>query len=381
MAPIFMFFLYLIFTIIQNNIFSSLTGRTDAQQGWMATVILIVIPALVILILLMKATSYAKKSSGKLGEVLIKGTEVAMGLAAGATLGLGATALQASVGKYSSQIANSERVQRWQKEGRFGAGALQSTTKYLASSSFDARKGVVGGVLKTAGGISGINLGATSKILTKDGGYEADRKKMVEKRQRRNEQLKVSEDEPLKQNLNKVEEDLQALLRTNSAQLQTLDKKIEAQRVKANDATRRLRTNGATAINPSTGINYQTEATAAENDLADSVGERGAIKNGRAFTTSAGVLKDHSSNRVGGLATGYSMSDLEDRVIPDAQHKIETENRDRSLAEAERVRSGGGMIRNAFRAVGLQQAGDNDASRREAAHKIIMDTKIVDKAH
>src|SRR3989344_7474276 len=57
MAPIFMFFLYLIFMIIQSNLFTSLMDRSnEANQLWMETLLFIVIPALIILILLRKAT-------------------------------------------------------------------------------------------------------------------------------------------------------------------------------------------------------------------------------------------------------------------------------------------------------------------------------------
>src|SRR3989338_11711984 len=82
MAPIFMFFMYLIFMIIKSNIFISLVARPDPdKQLWMETIILMVIPALIILILLMKATNYAKKSSGVLGEALMSGAKIAGGLA------------------------------------------------------------------------------------------------------------------------------------------------------------------------------------------------------------------------------------------------------------------------------------------------------------
>src|SRR3989344_3847521 len=77
MAPIFMFFMYFIFKLVEVDIFADLINRPNLQdQGTIETIMFTILPALLILILLMKATSFAKKSSGTLGEALFKGVGV-----------------------------------------------------------------------------------------------------------------------------------------------------------------------------------------------------------------------------------------------------------------------------------------------------------------
>src|ERR1035437_4842480 len=88
MAPIFMFFMYFIFLLIKSNLFGNLGFTSDKTiTGSIETMILVIIPAMIILILLMKATDFAKKGSGKLGEALMTGVKMVGGLALGATVG------------------------------------------------------------------------------------------------------------------------------------------------------------------------------------------------------------------------------------------------------------------------------------------------------
>ncbi|MBP6060418.1 MAG: hypothetical protein KA515_00215 [Candidatus Pacebacteria bacterium] len=99
MAPIFMFFMYFIFLLISTNIFDAiklpLVDETISQ-----TILGIIIPATLVLILLLQATKFAKKSSGVLGEAVISGAKVLGGLAiGGAALGT-AFALRGTVGKF-----------------------------------------------------------------------------------------------------------------------------------------------------------------------------------------------------------------------------------------------------------------------------------------
>ncbi|MEI6280758.1 MAG: hypothetical protein WCP17_02030 [bacterium] len=92
MAPIFLFFMYFIFLLINAKILDGLKLIQDpGKQTVPQTIMFIVIPAIMILILLNQATKFAKKSSGALGEALISGVKMATGVAIGAT-GLGLAA-------------------------------------------------------------------------------------------------------------------------------------------------------------------------------------------------------------------------------------------------------------------------------------------------
>ncbi|MBI3305740.1 hypothetical protein HYZ82_01240 [Candidatus Nomurabacteria bacterium] len=136
MAPIFMFFMYLIFMIIQSNIFTSLVDRTDPEkQTWMETLLFMIIPAMVILILLMKATKYAKEASGEVGQMVINGTKFAAGLAVGGTALGGAQILRGSVGAFMKGASTGDTEARKLATGdptlgKFGrtVGKLQQIT-------------------------------------------------------------------------------------------------------------------------------------------------------------------------------------------------------------------------------------------------------------
>lgn len=182
MAPIFMFMLYLIFKIVQLDIFKDLADRPFAEQGTFEAIVILGIKALIVLILLNKATSYAKKGSGELGAMLIKGTEIAMGVAGGLALGGVAAAGQASIGRGAAYLSESNRLRDFADKSRWGGAALRATST-LAKSEFDARKGAMGGVLKAAGGVSGLNLGHSSKFLMRSGGYIQDRADVVKKQE------------------------------------------------------------------------------------------------------------------------------------------------------------------------------------------------------
>jgi len=498
MAPIFMFFLYLIFKIINVNLFANLTIRTFEEQGTLEAIILMTLPAFVVLIILHKATEKAQKWSGELGSMLTKGVAVAGTVAGGLALGGGAAILQSSVGKYSDRIAESATAKRWVREGRFGADAFQKSMSYLGSASFDARKGAVGAAFQAVESTTGFRMGASSKLLVKDGGYKADRKKMVEKRMKRAKELEVGEDEKPKQDLNRLEEAKQKLLLTNSHDIEQIDKKLEVWRQRSRDRAERVRilnSAGSTATKTEKDA-AQAEATEAVNEVADLAGERGAIKNATRFVTSKGVVINHSTNTTTGLisqtavdaantelanatvaatataaamraaptvaarattvataataaraaaevaslanptnvalanaanraieaekdaitkareataavtttaaantaavarvamattvaaaantsaraGTGRSINNLEDTDIPNAHHVIEKENRNRKWDYATNME--GNKVRKFFRAVGMQQAGDDKYSRREAQHKIRMEAKIEDK--
>jgi hypothetical protein len=368
MAPIFMFFVYLIFLLIQIPFLQNL-AIPSTQQDTFQVVMLVVLQALLILILLHKATEKAKKTSGELGKLLIKGTEIAMGVVGGLALGGTASLLQSQVGMRAARFAESADLKKGVKEGRFGARALQATSRYLGGAEFDARKGVIGGVLKAAGGVSGINLGHASKFLLKPGGGAyGDMERAEKKRRERFEQLKVGNNEPLQEHLHESEEDLQKMLNKVAKDFEQIDKDLESERQAANDARR-----------------GSTEERRAKDNIKDLNNQKKALRTGTVYngqTTSVDVNgnivatathRDGTTYLVqGGANQNATIKDLQTKIIPDQKNAVITENRERGLAEATYLRSGGGIP-------GLLRSGDNATSRNSAAHKIIMDTKIEDK--
>ncbi|MSU44923.1 hypothetical protein EXS45_01975, partial [Candidatus Nomurabacteria bacterium] len=96
MAPIFMLFMYLIFLLLRANPFENFF---DKNTGFVATILGVLIPSLLIIALLLKATKYAEKGGGAFGEIVMKGAKFAGGLAvtAAAAAASGGTALAARV--------------------------------------------------------------------------------------------------------------------------------------------------------------------------------------------------------------------------------------------------------------------------------------------
>jgi hypothetical protein len=224
MAPAYMVLLYLIFLVIKADPFSVIADRTFTQQGTIEAIILIVIPALTILILLSKATKYAKTSSGAFSGALLKSTELAMGVAGGLAIGGVAAGLQGSLGHWGKNIYESKELANWETDKnsrakRFFGSKIRTlaggdTGKGgLAGASFDARAGVVGGVLKTLGGASGLNFGHDSNIFKKEaGGYVADLKRRDQKRKEREAGLAVKKGEAEMEELRKAQNDQQRLM-------------------------------------------------------------------------------------------------------------------------------------------------------------------------
>ncbi len=108
MAPIFMLFMYVIFKIIEADPIGNIADRAPADQTWMESMLLLIIPALIILVLLLKATKFAKEGAGQVGEAVISAAKVAGGLAIGGTLLAGATIGRKSVGKFMKEASTGD---------------------------------------------------------------------------------------------------------------------------------------------------------------------------------------------------------------------------------------------------------------------------------
>lgn len=95
-APIFMFFLYVIFLLLKANPFS---GFIPEGSGVINTLISTLLPTMLILGLLMKAKSMAKESGGKFGEMAMAAAKMIAVTVAGAVVGGTAAAARFTVGR------------------------------------------------------------------------------------------------------------------------------------------------------------------------------------------------------------------------------------------------------------------------------------------
>ena len=344
MASIFMFFIFLIFKILPH-ISSFSRGNTETILG---TILGILIPAIVIMALLLKATEFAKKGGGQFGEMIMKGAKMAGGLALGAATGGTALALTSGIGGLASKAASSKGLQDAAKEtglkGIAGRMALR-TADYGSKASFDMRniKGV--GALAKAGG---LNLESSKAIGlgVKEGGYEKARADKVKKRQARAKELEVREDEPLKQAVNTAEQDLQGLLNKVAKDFERIDKDLIGARQEKLDTK--------------SGSPEEATAIAKIKALND---EKNKIKTGVTGITV-----------VGGVNNGKTIKEMQNEVIPYTKNEVVKENRERKWAYAERIEKWGKI---GFKFKGKSYNYSFGArERREASQKIRMEAKL-----
>ncbi len=180
MAPIFMFFMYVIFKIVQTKPFESIVGGADYlnnKQDWMSIMLLLIIPMAMIIIMLLKAIKFAKEGGGELGNMVVKYGTMAAGMVGGLALGAatGGASLAGTqlIGRAAGNLSKTGgTLHTFAQKNKFGE-FLYKKAKYLGNdASFDIRKvGAVGNLAKkggvnlNSGLLKGIGLGE------KEGGF------------------------------------------------------------------------------------------------------------------------------------------------------------------------------------------------------------------
>ena len=356
MAPIFMFFIYLIFMLINAKLFGNLIVD---DKNMVNTMLLLIIPAVIILAMLKKATEFAKKGGGEFGEMVMKGAKTVGGLATmavgGAALGGAAVLGRATLGRAGAAIASSETAKRWEREGKFGSTLLRSGAKAVGTGSFDVRGVKIAG--KDLAGATGMSLGEAQK-----GGFTERKEEQVKKRQERAKELQVGENEPLKQALNKTEMDLQGLLGANAQVIETLDKVIEKKRQEVNDAEKKF--NAAKGTPGEATARASLTSANGELDLAKE--NKKDFRRGADYmmTDSAGVTTIETGTRV-------NIDALEEQKKAQAQ-AIKSENVSRNKTYADTQRTGWERTKGFV----LSGGAYTKSASEEAAHNIIMETKL-----
>ncbi|KKS11410.1 MAG: hypothetical protein UU66_C0018G0018, partial [Parcubacteria group bacterium GW2011_GWB1_41_5] len=278
----------------------------------------------------------------------------------------------------------------------------------------------IGGAFGAVSKITGVNLGGGKYLSTEEGGYMADLKGRDEKRKKRAAGLKTKEGEKEKQELNAAEDAIQALSLESSHELEQLNKKIESARKNASDlnsrdttdsnkvATREAAISAARAMADTDPAKQNTLASAMAMDVNDPAkvaakkaandklatlkefkdkikkatgdvnrvseleaeaerAEAAALAAITAGASNASELENAAAVAKAALASakhggGRSMDQLEDKIIPDLQHKV------KEVGE-KRIRAFANDIENSFAWPW------NKAARRESAHAIRMGVK------
>jgi len=217
MAPIFIFFMYLILKFLQMDIVSDPINKTGLEF-FIATII----PFVFVMILMIKAKKIAIGLSGEFGEIAAKAGGAIGGMAIGGGIGLGAMAMRGTLGKMGNTLAESKFAKT---NGRLGR-MLGDAGKWTAASSFDARKTKLGGM---AGKGLGVDIaGKEIGMGVKEGGYAKYKTDLQKKREERAKSLEVGHDEHEMHDLHEKEEGLQALKNANATELTAIQGKIDA---------------------------------------------------------------------------------------------------------------------------------------------------------
>lgn len=206
LAPIFVFFLYIIYAFINSDMLSIVNLKEG--EIFMSTVISVVVPMIIIYMLIQQGVSIAKKYAGTAGEMIQKYATQATGIVGGAALGVatggaaiigrnGIGRVMGAIGKGGTKTELSadgkeiitNRSQRWAANANNNWLARKWNNTYSASqtSSFDIRNAGIkigskeytaGSTLNSGLGKLGINMkdqvsGAVGlgqdKALGKDG--------------------------------------------------------------------------------------------------------------------------------------------------------------------------------------------------------------------
>jgi hypothetical protein len=240
MAAIFMFFMYFIFLLVGANLFGGLITKAS-PPSFVENVLGIFLPAMLIVVLLLQATEYAKKGSGKFGEMVMKGAQIVGGIAMGAATGGTAMLASNTVGRLARNAANNDELRAKAAAGDKGAQRKLAIANSLAKNSFDFRQTGIG---KFAAKQTGMNVDRNFgiKALSTEqlkGGRAGRDKEAVEKHEEKKKTYLLTKDAELKQNTrNEQYEKDKADAKTNSSnndnkELGNWEKQYEADKEKA----------------------------------------------------------------------------------------------------------------------------------------------------
>lgn len=364
MAPIFAFFMYIIVGFADKGLGVVDAALTGERFG-VGLFISVTLPFVFLMILLLKAKDITKKLSGDIGKTAMdyaskigKTAMSAGGLVAGGAMGLSAGILRNTVGRAGSAIANSQKVNDKASEGSLRYKLLKNIGNVASKGSMDVRGIKIGGKQLSQVSIGGKSMESFGfkPGKAKDTNFEKIKAEKIKKKQKRAEEFEVSQYEPLKQNLNKTETDLQKLLIDNAKEIDTVDKLIERRRQEAIDAERVLKA----ASNTTERADARIKLAQANNRLKESQDRKKALREGKDFQyiDDSNVLKTLEYSKTA-THNGRGINRLEElKKYLDQKIKVKNAERGRNYAQS---------------AIWF---GMDNTTRQEIEHKIIMQEKF-----
>jgi len=178
LAPIFLFFIWIIILFIAPNpathktfldgILQADIAQADSAanpiNGLVGMMVKLLLQFAVIIIMFKSAKDLAQKMAGEVGGALVKAGTAALGIAGGVAIGAVGFAGRKTLGAVSEKVSQRQDLIAASNKkgvGGFMAKLALKTTDYGAKSNFDLRKSGVGGVLGGIGaavGAGGVNM-------------------------------------------------------------------------------------------------------------------------------------------------------------------------------------------------------------------------------
>ncbi len=187
-AAIFIFILYIISQVLKADIFATYATENPGG-GFFRALLLVFIPAILVVIMLLKGAKYAKKASGEFTGAIIGGAKMLGGAALGAGLGVAALAGTQTLGRAGMAAANSDKLRKDAIEGKgfakIRAKALLGAGNFLGKRSYDVRQV---GLAKTAAGKAGIKLADKGLGALGTKSFEKGRRGQIERKIEKNEE-------------------------------------------------------------------------------------------------------------------------------------------------------------------------------------------------
>ncbi len=202
LAPIFVFFLYIISAFVQSGFMEAAINSTD--DSFFVKVLRISIPMLIVYFMLQQGVGIAKKYAGKMGEIVQNSASKFAGIGAGVAVGV-ATGGTALLGRGAMSVAN-KGLGTWAATNKDNgglkgmlAGGTNRFLKWGNKTSFDVRntglgKNITGGLGAGVLGSMGIklqdNVSGSIGLGEKDylGGNVKARKKAKDDKEKRIEE-------------------------------------------------------------------------------------------------------------------------------------------------------------------------------------------------
>lgn len=236
MAPIFIFFLYII--LLMGDALKTVSTVFDTQSDFLNVSMSTIVPFALIFILLHQAKKLATEYAGEVGAGVNKIGAMVSGAAVGIASGGVALAGTATLGRFSSKISESRTLQNLEARGVPLFSGIASGIRRLGESgskaTFDLRNAKIAGQ-----GLATVGL--TNLGKTKNDGFEGARERQINARLKRAESLKEKSTKPLNQAVKKAETAVHAKEEELKEDLEILDAKMKAKREYRTDLNERLK--------------------------------------------------------------------------------------------------------------------------------------------